>query len=62
MGADPSPQLILQTDHGRLLHGDGVAWLEACPPGSIDLVVADPPYAMGKAAWDRFPSLAAYLE
>jgi site-specific DNA-methyltransferase (adenine-specific) len=30
--------------------------------GSVDLVVADPPYAIAKAEWDEFPSLEAYVE
>jgi len=29
--------------------------------GSVDLVVADPPYAIAKAAWDEFESLEAYV-
>ena len=38
-----------RTDLGRLEHGCGVSWLEACAPGTVDLVVADPPYAIGKS-------------
>ena len=58
----PLPAVALRTGLGALYQGDGVAWLEACAPGSVDLVLADPPYAMGKAEWDRFASLEAYLE
>jgi site-specific DNA-methyltransferase (adenine-specific) len=29
---------------------------------SVDLVVADPPYAIAKEEWDEFPSLDAYLD
>ena len=47
---------------GVLLEGDGVAWLEACEPQSVDLVVADPPYGLGKSRWDRFDDLESYLE
>jgi len=56
------PQVRLETGLGTLLHGDGVAWLEACDPDSVDLIVADPPYNAGKGEWDRFPSPAAYLD
>jgi site-specific DNA-methyltransferase (adenine-specific) len=35
--------------------------LEACEPGSVDLVVADPPYNLGKSSWDRFASPEEYL-
>ncbi len=41
----------------RLLHGDVVdqltALLDAGLAGSVDLVVADPPYFIGKAVWDE---------
>lgn len=30
-------------------------------PGSVDLVVADPPYNLGKSEWDRFASEKDYL-
>lgn len=52
----------LRTERGQLVLGCGVNWLERCEPGSVDLVVADPPYNMGKSDWDRFPSLEAYLD
>jgi site-specific DNA-methyltransferase (adenine-specific) len=52
---------ILETALGTLLQGCGIEWLEGCPEGSVDLVVADPPYNMGKGAWDRFASMADYL-
>ena len=51
-----------RTELGTLLQGDGVAWLEGCEPGSVALVVADPPYNIAKTEWDRFPSLEAYLD
>lgn len=52
----------LATERGLLLHGDGVAWLSQAEPGSVDLIVADPPYNAGKVAWDKFQSLEDYLE
>jgi site-specific DNA-methyltransferase (adenine-specific) len=52
---------VLSTELGQLIRGDGVAWLEAAEPGSVDLIVADPPYNLGKAAWDRLGSLDEYL-
>lgn len=57
----PAPVPVLETTLGTLLHGCGVTWLEQCPPGSVDLVVADPPYNIGKSEWDRFRSKSAYL-
>lgn len=58
----PAPVPVLETTLGTLLHGCGVAWLEQCPAGSVDLIVADPPYNIGKTEWDRFRSKAAYLD
>lgn len=52
---------ILETELGTLQLGCGVSWLEGCPEGSVDLVVADPPYNLGKSSWDRFKSSADYL-
>lgn len=53
--------VVHRTDLGALHLGCGVAWLEACAPGSVDLVVTDPPYGIGKDTWDRFGSRAEYL-
>ncbi len=50
------------TELGRLDQADALAWLRALEPGSVDLVVADPPYNLGKADWDCFESQDAYLE
>lgn len=57
----PAPTAFLQTDLGTLYLGCGVTWLEQCPAGSVDLIVADPPYDIGKSDWDRFRSRADYL-
>ncbi len=64
---EPTPagapaRVVAETRLGRLFLGDSVAWLESLPAGSVDLVVADPPYAIDKAEWDRFDSLDAYLD
>lgn len=63
---EPTPEgaparVVAETALGRLFLGDSVAWLEALPAGTVDLVVADPPYAIDKAEWDRFDSLDDYL-
>ncbi|RMG15661.1 MAG: site-specific DNA-methyltransferase [Planctomycetota bacterium] len=58
----PPGEPVLRTELGVLWRGCGVAWLEAAPEGSVDLVVADPPYNLGKAAWDRLGTLEDYLE
>ncbi len=46
----------------ELWHADVAALLATLPDGSVDLVVTDPPYAIGKAAWDEFTSLDAYVD
>jgi adenine-specific DNA-methyltransferase len=47
-----------------ILWGDATEALAAVKPGSVDLIVADPPYNIGKrfgARRDRWPDDAAYL-
>lgn len=56
------PVVVHRTALGTLLQGCGVEWLERCPEGSVDLIVADPPYNLGKGDWDRFASPAEYLD
>ena len=49
-----------------LRQGDCVEYLESLPAESVDLIVADPPYAIGfdgGRGWDRqWASEADYLE
>jgi len=47
---------------GTLWLADAAELLAALPDGSVDLVVTDPPYAIGKADWDEFESLDAYVD
>ncbi len=47
---------------GVLYRADALALLGELPDGSVDLVVTDPPYAIGKADWDEFDSLDAYVD
>ncbi len=61
--AAPAPRAeYFQTKLGTLHLGCGVSWLEACPAELVDLVVADPPYNLGKSSWDRFGSQEEYLD
>lgn len=53
---------ILQTEAGSLYRGDSLGWLASLPAASVRLVVADPPYGIGKAEWDTFASRTAYVE
>jgi len=56
-----APVVVVETDHGRLVQGDSLNWLAAIPSGSVRLVVADPPYGLGKAEWDTFASRQDYV-
>jgi len=47
---------------GELWLTDALALLGKLPAGSVDLVIADPPYAIGKEEWDEFASLDAYVD
>lgn len=47
---------------GEVWIGDAVRFLQRLPARSVDLVIADPPYAIDKAAWDTFTSLDAYVD
>jgi site-specific DNA-methyltransferase (adenine-specific) len=56
------PTRALKAHGGELWHTDVMALLGKLPDGSVDLVVTDPPYAIGKDDWDEFPSLDAYVD
>jgi site-specific DNA-methyltransferase (adenine-specific) len=56
------PTLALRERGGELWHCDVLALLGRLPDHSVDLVVTDPPYAIGKDDWDEFPSLDAYVD
>lgn len=56
------PTLALRESGGELWHTDVMELLGRLPDGSVDLVVTDPPYAIGKDAWDEFDSLDVYVD
>jgi len=51
-----------QTDSGTLLCGDSLSWLATLADQTADLVFADPPYNLKKAAWDTFASQDDYID
>lgn len=46
----------------KVYQGDIFDFLERLDDNSIDLAIVDPPYNMGKGAWDSFNSENAYFE
>jgi site-specific DNA-methyltransferase (adenine-specific) len=58
-----SPPIVAhRTALGELHCGDVLEVLGALDDASVDLVIADPPYAIAKADWDAFESLEAYVD
>ena len=40
----------------NLLHGDCLELMKDIPDKSVDLILTDPPYNIGKAKWDKIPN------
>lgn len=47
--------------NGLLYENDCIDVLSRIPPGSIDMIFADPPYNIKKADWDKFESQEQYI-
>ncbi|OGR83854.1 MAG: restriction endonuclease subunit M [Elusimicrobia bacterium RIFCSPLOWO2_01_FULL_54_10] len=62
MSTDKYLQLQYETKNGKLFCGDSLEWLSSLKDGSVDLIVADPPYNIKKTEWDCFESHAEYVE
>lgn len=41
-------ECVLQTEYGKLYHGDCIPWMNNLEPGTVDLLFADPPFNLGK--------------
>jgi site-specific DNA-methyltransferase (adenine-specific) len=55
------PTCAWRGEAGELWRADALELLAAQADGSVDLVIADPPYAIAKAEWDEFESLEVYV-
>jgi site-specific DNA-methyltransferase (adenine-specific) len=53
--------LFYSHPHGEIWVGDAIRWLRSLETESVDLVFADPPYNIKKAAWDDFESQHQYI-
>lgn len=59
---DPAnPSLLYEHPNGQIWIGDTTTWLASLPSESVDLIFADPPYNLKKAAWDNFEGDLQYL-
>jgi site-specific DNA-methyltransferase (adenine-specific) len=56
------PRIYYSHPSGTLWLGDCVHWLTTLEASSVDLIIADPPYNIGKADWDEFASHDDYIE
>ncbi len=61
-GACSPPVLAAETARGALYCGDVFEVLADLAAGTVDLVIADPPYAIDKTEWDTFESIDAYAD
>jgi site-specific DNA-methyltransferase (adenine-specific) len=53
--------IAYRDEGGALWRADAVELLRGLDDASVDLVIADPPYAIAKAKWDEFASIDTYL-
>ena len=56
-----TPRIAWKGSEGEIWQGDVFDFLGKFDDQSVDLVVADPPYAISKDTWDQFESMDAYL-
>lgn len=56
------PAFVGTPDINRVYHCDALTLLRVLPDASVDLVLTDPPYNVGKASWDTWPTNSAFIE
>lgn len=55
-------EIVYRHNNGKLFQGNSIDWLKSLDTGTIDLIVADPPYNIKKADWDKFESQEKYIQ
>lgn len=55
-------EMIYRHKNGELFQGNSIEWLKSLKSETIDLIVADPPYNINKAEWDKFESQEEYIK
>lgn len=56
-----APESFFQTDTGCLFLGDSIEIMKKMRDASVDMIFADPPYAIKKAEWDTFKNQEEYI-
>ena len=56
-----APQPFYEEESGLLFCGDSIEIMRKMKADSVNLIFADPPYAIGKADWDTFNSQKEYV-
>lgn len=55
-------EIVYHHKHGKLYQGNSIEWLKSLDSGTINLIVADPPYNINKTDWDKFESQEEYIK
>ena len=55
-------EIVYRHKNGQLYQGNSLEWLKSLDTETIDLIVADPPYNINKADWDKFESQEEYIQ
>ena len=53
---------LYKSRNNVLCEGDSLEWLKSLESETADLIFADPPYNIKKAAWDKFESQEKYVD
>ena len=53
---------MIKTDGYELYNGDCLEILKSIPDKSVNLVLIDPPYNIGKDKWDKWKTVEDYVE
>lgn len=55
-------EIVYRHKNGKLYQGNSIEWLKSLGTGTIDLIIADPPYNINKADWDKFENQEQYIQ
>lgn len=55
-------KLLGEIELNRIYQRDCIEGMRMIPDGSVDLIIADPPYNIGKDKWDKWQTIDDYIE